>query len=396
MRYELYYWPMIQGRGEYVRLALEEAGASYVDAARRGNGMAEMTRMMKAGKGTPPFAPPFLKAGKLVIGQTANILLYLGSRHGLAPKAEVGRFWVHQLQLTISDLVLEIHDTHHPLGPSLYYEDQKAAAKKRTDAFWKERVPKYLGYFEDLLKANGGTYVTGRHLTYVDLSLFQIVEGLRYAFPKRMKALERKIPGLVELRDRVAERPNIKAYLVSERRIAFNEEGIFPALQGVGYLTPSHALAIHRRHLQLRQLDAVDAADIQRHDIAAVGLLAACEHIDAAVDAELMVDGVFVEEVFLQIFFAGAELKAFRIDEGEMQPLLGADRAVAGGDHRKITRAFEAHLAAMAAAGIGLVVGHFDPPCLSPRSGRQTITHNDQDGTEQHKEICEDARFHCP
>ena len=227
MRYELYYWPSIQGRGEYVRLALEEAGARYADVARRGNGMAAMTRMMEAGKGTPPFAPPFLKDGKLVIGQTANILLYLGSRHGLAPKSEAGKLWVHQLQLTISDLVLEVHDTHHPLGPSLYYEDQKAPAKKRTEEFWKERVPKYLGYFEDLLAANGGAYVTGRRLTYVDLSLFQIVEGLRYAFPKRMKAFERKIPGLVDLRDRVAARPNIKAYLASDRRIAFNEDGIF-------------------------------------------------------------------------------------------------------------------------------------------------------------------------
>jgi glutathione S-transferase len=227
MHYELYYWPTIQGRGEYVRLALEEAGARYTDVARHGNGIAAMTRMMEVGKGTPPFAPPFLKAGKLVIGQTANILLYLGSRHGLAPKAEAGRLWVHQLQLTIADLVLEIHDTHHPLGPSLYYEEQKAPAKKRTDEFWKSRVPKYLGYFEDLLQANGGTYVTGRRLTYVDLSLFQIVEGLRYAFPKRMKAFEPEIPGLVELRDRVAARPNIKAYLASDRRIEFNEEGIF-------------------------------------------------------------------------------------------------------------------------------------------------------------------------
>jgi glutathione S-transferase len=134
---------------------------------------------------------------------------------------------VHQLQLTISDLVLEVHDTHHPLGPSLYYEDQKAPAKKRSDEFWKARVPKYLGYFEGLLTANGGTYITGRRLTYVDLSLFQIVEGLRYAFPKRMKAFEEDIPGLVDLRDRVAARPNIKTYLASDRRIAFNEEGIF-------------------------------------------------------------------------------------------------------------------------------------------------------------------------
>src|SRR5438067_4637890 len=119
---------MIQGRGEYVRLALEEARAGYVDVARRGNGMSAMTRMMGAGKGTPPFAPPFLKAGSLVIGQTANILFYLGARHGLAPKAEAGRLWVHGLKLTIADFVQEVHDTHHPLGSSLYYEDQRAAA----------------------------------------------------------------------------------------------------------------------------------------------------------------------------------------------------------------------------------------------------------------------------
>jgi glutathione S-transferase len=227
MKYELYYWPSIQGRGEYVRLALEDAGANYADVARSDRGMAAMTGMMEARSGMPPFAPPFLKAGQFVIGQTANILLYLGSRHGLAPKAEAGRLWVHQLQLTVADFVLEVHDTHHPLGPSLYYEDQRAPAKKRTDEFWKERVPKYLGYFERLLKNNGGSYLTGRRLTYADLSLFQIVEGLRYAFPKRMKAFERRVPGLIDLHDRVAVRPNIKPYLASDRRIAFNEDGIF-------------------------------------------------------------------------------------------------------------------------------------------------------------------------
>ncbi|OAF13615.1 glutathione S-transferase [Bradyrhizobium centrolobii] len=227
MKYELYYWPEIQGRGEYVRLALEEAGTAYVDVARGPRGSSAMMKMMDAHGGTPPFAPPFLKAGKLVIGQTANILLYLGSRHGLAPKTEAGRLWVHQLQLTIADFVLEIHDTHHPLGPSLYYEDARPAAKKRTEEFWKERVPKYLGYFEELLDGNGGVYVTGRRLTYVDLSLFQIVDGLRYAFPKRMKAFEKEVPGLVNLHDRVAARPNIAAYLESDRRIPFNEQGIF-------------------------------------------------------------------------------------------------------------------------------------------------------------------------
>jgi glutathione S-transferase len=227
MRYQLYYWPTIQGRGEYVRLALEEAGADYADVARSGNGMAAMMKMMEAGKGAPPFAPPFLKAGQRVISHTANILLYLGSRHGLAPKVEAGKLAVHALQLTITDFVLEVHDTHHPLGPSLYYEEQKGPAKKRTGEFWKSRVPKYLGYFEDLLRANGGAWITGRRMTYVDLSLFQIVAGLRYAFPRRMKAFEREIPGLIALHDRVAARPNIKAYLASDRRIEFNEDGIF-------------------------------------------------------------------------------------------------------------------------------------------------------------------------
>jgi glutathione S-transferase len=226
MRYQLYYWPGIQGRGEYVRLALEDAGVDYDDVARGARGMSAMTGIMEA-HDTPPFAPPFLKAGKLVIGQTANILLYLGARHGLAPKAEPGRLWVHQLQLTIADLVLEVHDTHHPLGPSLYYEDQRGPAKKRTQAFWNERVPKYLDYFERLVSDAGGTFTTGRRATYVDLSLFQIVEGLRYAFPKRMRRFERGIPKLVELHDRVAARPNIEAYLTSDRRIPFNEDGIF-------------------------------------------------------------------------------------------------------------------------------------------------------------------------
>jgi glutathione S-transferase len=227
MRYELYYWPTIQGRGEFVRLALEDAGADYRDVARGKGGMAAMTRMLDRKKGIPPFAPPFLKAGTMVIGQTANILFYLGPRHGLAPKSEAALLQLHELQLTITDFVAEVHDTHHPIGVSLYYEDQKGPARKRSAEFLKERVPKYLGYFERILKASDGAYVTGRKATYVDLSLFQIVEGLRYAFPKHMKKFEREIPRLIDLHNRVAARPNIKAYLDSHRRIAFNRHGIF-------------------------------------------------------------------------------------------------------------------------------------------------------------------------
>jgi glutathione S-transferase len=229
VRYQLYYWPSIQGRGEFVRLALEEAGADYVDVARRGkSGMAAMTKLLESKSlARPPYAPPFLKAGKDIIAQTALILFYLGPRLGLAPRDEAGRLWTHQLQLTITDLVVHIHDTHHPISGWLYYEEQKPAAKRRTQDFWRYRVPKFLGYFERVLQRNGGKYMVGRGLTYVDLSLFQIVEGLRYAFPKRMKRFERKVPLLIALHNRVAQRPRIKAYLSSKRRIPFSQWGIY-------------------------------------------------------------------------------------------------------------------------------------------------------------------------
>jgi glutathione S-transferase len=174
-----------------------------------------------------PFAPPFLRAGKVVIAQTANILLYLGARHALAPKPEAGRLWAHQLQLTIADLVVEAHDTHHPIASGLYYEDQKKEAKRRTEDFRRNRAPKYFSYFDDMIRKSGGPFLLGRRLSYPDLSLFQMVEGLRYALPRMMKRLERKIPRVVAVRDRVAERPHVAAYLASERRIPFNEMGIF-------------------------------------------------------------------------------------------------------------------------------------------------------------------------
>jgi glutathione S-transferase len=228
MRYELYYWPQIQGRGEFVRLALEEADADYVDVARRGSGSDKMLALMRGTRlDHRPFAPPFLRAGKVVIAQTANILLYLGARHALAPKPEAGRLWAHQLQLTIADLVVEAHDTHHPIASGLYYENQKKEAKRRTEDFRRNRAPKYFGYFDDVIRKSGGPFLLGRRLSYPDLSLFQMVEGLRYALPQMMKRLERKIPRVVAVRDRVAERPRVAAYLASERRIPFNEMGIF-------------------------------------------------------------------------------------------------------------------------------------------------------------------------
>lgn len=234
MRYELYYWPTIQGRGEFVRLALEEAGATYVDVARgpesRGMGVPALLRLLQGDAvARPPFAPPFLAAGRRIIGQTANILQFLGARHGLAPKDETGRLWVHQLQLTISDLVAEVHDGHHPISSGLYYEDQKREAKRRSADLIARRVPKFLDYFEGIFERNQrkGPYVLGRTLGYADLSLFQIVEGLRYAFPRAMARHEAKRPLLIAVHDLVASRPRIAAYLGSPRRIPFNTDGIF-------------------------------------------------------------------------------------------------------------------------------------------------------------------------
>jgi len=223
--YQLLYWPGLQGRGEFVRLALEEAGVPYVDVARQKGGMPKMMASLDGDRvDHPSFAPPVLQAGELLIGQTANILMYLGARHKLAPRTEAGRLWANQLQLTIADIVSEAHDTHHPISTHLYYEEQKTEAKKRARDFREQRIPKFLDYFEGVVQ---GGYAVGSRLSYVDLSLFQLIEGLRYAFPKTMARLEPSYPRLIALHDKVAARPNIAAYLQSKRRIPFNETGIF-------------------------------------------------------------------------------------------------------------------------------------------------------------------------
>jgi glutathione S-transferase len=227
-RYRLFYWPTIQGRGEFVRLALEEAGAAYDDVARQPAGMAELLRHLDVGANTHrAFAPPFLTCGDVTVGQTANILLFLGPRLGLAPRLHAGQLWAHQLQLTIADLVGEAHDTHHPISGNLYYEDQKDAALRRAADFTSARLPKFLAYFEQILQAKRGPWMVGVRLSYVDLSLFQLVAGLRHAFPHAMARLAPACPALSALHDRVALRPNIASYLASKRRLPFGEEGIF-------------------------------------------------------------------------------------------------------------------------------------------------------------------------
>jgi glutathione S-transferase len=234
MRYELYYWPSIQGRGEFVRLALEEAGADYVDVARRparsGMGVPALMRLLDdAALERPPFAPPILKAGRQLIAQTANILLFLGPRLRLAPRDEAGRLWAHQLQLTVTDFLKEAHDTHHPIAAGLYYEEQRREARRYARNFLEQRLPKFLNYFEGVLARNprGERWMVGAALTYVDLSMFQVIAGLRYAFPRAMVRLAPGYPRLMALHERVAARPRIAAYLKSKRRLPFNRQGLF-------------------------------------------------------------------------------------------------------------------------------------------------------------------------
>lgn len=238
MPYELFYWPQIPGRGEFVRLALEYAGADYVDVARQDE-KAVMSLIASKDAARPPFAPPYLRDGDLVVGQTAAILLYLGPKLGLTPADAADALWTHQIQLTIADLVGEAHDSHHPVGLGDYYEDQKPEARRRAKEFRRKRIPKFFNWLETILERNpaGPAWLVGDGLTYADLSAFQAVTGLLYAFPKAASETLEGMPKLAALAVRVSEQPTVKAYLASERRLPFNEQGIFrhyPELDGKG------------------------------------------------------------------------------------------------------------------------------------------------------------------
>jgi glutathione S-transferase len=244
--YQLHYWPGIQGRGEFVRLALEAAGASYMDVARGDStdskggvqGLSALLHLLQTeAVSRPPFACPVLVHGKRVVAQTAAILLYLGPRLKLVGASEADRLWAHQIQLTIADAVTEAHNTHHPLGGSLYYEDQKPEARAAAKEFRSQRIPKFLDWLQAVLARNpkGDRHLVGARLSYADLSLFQLVEGMAYAFPKATKRALNKAPLVIALHDRVAAHARVSAYLQSDRRIPFNEDGIFrryPELDG--------------------------------------------------------------------------------------------------------------------------------------------------------------------
>lgn len=228
MRYRLWYWPTIQGRGEFVRLALEAAGIDYDDCARLEGAeamLADMARRAEGGRG--PFAPPYLALDTHAVAQVANILQFLGQHHDLAPSNLADRQWINQLQLTIADCVAEVHNVHHPVAMMDYYDDQKAEAARAAAQFRDQRLPKYLDHFEAAARQGPSEWLVDHRWTYADTSLFQLVEGLTYMFPHRMAELASDYPALHRLRDAVAALPGIRAYRKSGRRLPFTTEGIF-------------------------------------------------------------------------------------------------------------------------------------------------------------------------
>ncbi|MFZ5746508.1 MAG: glutathione S-transferase [Pseudomonadota bacterium] len=227
MTYQLWYWPGMQGRGEFVRLPLEAAGIAYRDCAREEGVEALIADMSQRAAARGPFAPPYLAFDHIAIAQVAAILLFLGEKHQLAPSAMADRMWLHQVQLTVTDFVAEVHQVHHPVGGGLYYDDQKPEAARFAREFREERMPKYLGWFEHAATISSGDWLIDHRWSYADCSIFQLIEGLRYMFPKRMATLEPQLPALVRIHDLVADLPGIRAYLASDRRQAFNPDGIF-------------------------------------------------------------------------------------------------------------------------------------------------------------------------
>lgn len=224
--YALYYWPVLPGRGEIIRMLLEDAGAAYRDVGREeGFGVIVSARKGELG-GARPFAPPILQHGELVLSQSSVIARYIAERHGLAPSDHRGRFLAEQHFLGWSDVMVEVHDTHHPIALGLHYEDQRDAAKERTRHFLADRLGTWLQHFEHIVTQGGGVHV-GETITYPDFMARFVLRGIEYAFPRAFSEHRERIPSLLALRDRVEARPQLAAYLASDRAMAFNEHGIF-------------------------------------------------------------------------------------------------------------------------------------------------------------------------
>jgi len=230
--YRLYYWPNLPGRGEFIRLVLEQAGAKYVDIARQpeaeGGGMPPLMALRYGqGEGQPAYAPPVLRAGDFWLAQTPAICDYLAAIHRLVPTEPQGRARALQVFLTIFDVLGEVHDTHHPISKARFYEDQKQAAKQNATSFLQDRLPNHMAYFDRVLSQAGGAYLLGHTLTYVDLAMYQLLLGLKHAFPKGASQVLTQTPGLSALFDKVAAQPRVAAFKASDRSVAFSNDGIF-------------------------------------------------------------------------------------------------------------------------------------------------------------------------
>ena len=192
------------------------------------------------GEGTShiPFAPPFLRDGGVIVSHAAAILLYPGrADRTRANRRRTGAYGRTRYR-AITDIVAEVYNSHHPIDADKWFHEQKDAAIARAAVFRRDRMPKYsFGWFERLLAANpaGVDHLVGGFVTYADLSLFQLVEGLRFAFPLASERTLARLPRVTALHKAMAERPRLKAYLASERRVPFKETGIFrryPELDG--------------------------------------------------------------------------------------------------------------------------------------------------------------------